>query len=504
MKTLRDLLLTSSLKAPHQLFVVNAQRQLTYKETFEQASLRASFLLHASIQPQERVIIVDADPLETTLWLLACSLVGIVFIVLHQDISARHMRNLLPLIEPAGVIDTRPHTDDVYQGISSLRLVVSAQDGVLPGVEVVPLPTSEILETDPAFFVSTSGSTGTPKLIICHHQAVLAVTSAINAYLLHTDEDRIGHLLSLSFVYGLYQLFLAMERQATVCFLGKFRSSVELLTQLRTWHITGFPALRSLFASLVRLPASHFQELSLRYITSAGDYVPPSLIEQTVQKFGPACQFFSMYGLSECSRALYLPPELLLQKPTSVGRPIPGTRAFIVDEAGRPVEPGEIGELVIEGPHIMHGYWRSPAEAATAFTRGPYGQPQLHTGDLFFQDEQLDFYFVGRKNDLIKSRGYRISPREVELAIIAADPLVRDCMVYGVDDNLLGQAIHALITVNDPAHTVQAVFECCRTAMDAHLVPTRIEIVEAFPVTLSGKYRRQAAASRQQPQEAFS
>ncbi len=495
MKILRDLFLASVRKAPQQLFLANMRQQLTYELALEQASARAHFLLNARILPQDRLIIVDDDPLETTLWLLACSLAGIVFTVLHRDTSPRHMRDLLPMIEPAGVIDTRPHADEIYQSAPALRLVICEKNLALSSYADAPLPPIDIIATDPAFFVCTSGSTGRPKLISCPHQAVLAVTSSINAYLLHTEQDRIGHLLSLSFVYGLYQLFLAIQKQASVLFLGKFRSSVELLTQLREFRITGFPAVRSIFASLVRLPSTHFQDLSLRYITSAGDHLPPSLIEQTAQRFG-SCQFFYMYGLSECSRALYMPAERLLQKPASVGRPIPGTRAFIVNDAGAPVEPGEVGELIIEGPHVMSGYWKSPAESATKFARGPYGQPQLHTGDLFFQDEQLDFYFVGRKNDMIKSRGFRISPREIEIAILAADPHVRECMVSGVDDNLLGQAIHALIMVDDPAHTVQTVFEHCRATMDAHLVPTHIEIVETFPVTLSGKYRRHASAGK--------
>jgi long-chain acyl-CoA synthetase len=167
-----------------------------------------------------------------------------------------------------------------------------------------------------------------------------------------------------------------------------------------------------------------------------------------------------------------------------------------VNDAGALVAQGEVGELIVEGPHVMNGYWRSPAESATKFTRGSYDQPQLHTGDLFFQDEQLDFYFVGRKNDLIKSRGFRISPREVEMAVIEADPHVQECMVYGVEDNLLGQAIHALIIVDDTSHTVKTVFEYCRAVMDAHLVPTHIEIVDTFPATLSGKYQRHVAAGR--------
>src|SRR5262249_9132548 len=128
MKTLRDLFLSSALQVPQQLFLANADQQLTYEKALEQVSRRARFLLNAQICPQDRVILVDQDPLETTLWLLACSLIGVVFIVLHHDISSMRMRDLLHVIEPAGVIDTRPGADEAYQRAPTLRLVVSEKN----------------------------------------------------------------------------------------------------------------------------------------------------------------------------------------------------------------------------------------------------------------------------------------------------------------------------------------------------------------------------------------
>jgi long-chain acyl-CoA synthetase len=486
-RTLRDLLLESVKKAGNSLFLSDAHRSLTYDTALEQIKSRAKMLLDAGATPGERVIIVDADPLETTLWLLACSLISVVFIVLHERISIGSIQHVLQDTEAIGMIDFRDDYSDVSQQYEQLNFLIRRKDFVQS--PSAPLPVVDVIETDPAFIVYTSGSSGTPKGVICPHAAVLAVTTSINQYLLNVRSDKIGHLLSLSFVYGLYQIFLAMQVQASVAFIRQFQSHKELLEQLRALGITAFPAFRSALVALTRFGRADCHMEGLRYISSAGDYLPPALIEKVLDRF-LGVEFFYMYGLSECARALYMPPERLMGKPASVGRPIPGTCAFVVSEEGETLAPGSIGELIVEGPNVMNGYWKAPEESAARFVRGPYGQPRLRTGDIFFVDDDGDFYFVGRKSGLIKCRGFRISPREVESSILQADPSVRECVVYGVEDELLGQAICAEVIVDDPSHTVEEIFSHCRATMDAFAVPTKIQIVDTFRTTSSGKYLR--------------
>lgn len=494
MNTLKDFFLTTVERVPNNLFLSNGHRSFTYERALAASCSRAYILLEAGASPGDRVVIVDSDPLETSLWLLACSLVGIIFLVLHEKVSERRIAAIVRDIDPVGVIDTRTTYKEVNRTKAGLRFLISdapQEDLAFPKhVPVVP----DRLGTDPAFLVCTSGSTKEPRAVICPHRSVLAVSSSINGYLHNSSQDRIGHLLSLSFVYGLYQIFLAIEAGATIIFLEKFRSPTELIAQLQTHRITGFPALRLILSYLVRLEPATAQVETLRYITCAGECLPVPLVNGILSLFSRT-PFFYMYGQSECSRALYMAPERLAHKPASVGRAIPGTRAFLVNEAGEMASTGEMGELIVEGPHIMSGYWNAPEETSAKFFWGPHGQPRLRTGDLFIQDNEGDFYFVSRKDDLIKSRGFRINPREVEALILQADPAVEDCLVYGAEDNILGQAICAQVVVSASSHTASTILMRCRATMEPHLVPATIQVVSALPTTPSGKYCRPRSVS---------
>lgn len=490
--TLRSLFLTSVRRSPSALFLEDVNQSLSYQEVLEGARRRARFLVDRGVELGDRVFLVDEDPIETTLWLFACILIGSVFVVLHRDTSAQRMRILLEDASPVGVMDLGQGRSEAYYEYGlKLNFVIDSRD---IAVHLKPLECEldiDIIETDLAFLVYTSGSTGRPKGIMCPHRSVLAAISAINEFLKNSSSDRIGILLPLSFDYGLYQIFLAMQVGASVTFLGNFNSPLQLLGLLRKHRITGFPALRSVLVPLARMSAAECKLEELRYVTNTGDALPPSLIEKILKNF-TGVHLFSMYGLSECKRALYMPPDRLASKPSSVGRPIPGTRAYIMSEKGGLLPRGKIGELVLEGPHIMVGYWNAPQETAEKFIFGHSGQPRLRSGDLFFQDIDGDFHFVARKSEIIKSRGFRISPREVEAALLAADPVVRECLVYGVEDELLGQAVCADVTVEDPKHTIPEIFARCREVMDGHLIPTRIRIVESLPKTSSGKYNRRS------------
>ncbi len=488
--TLRQLFLHHVSKTPDHIFVVSGEIHLTYEQVLSIACQRAHILLKKKLVQGNFCVILDTEPLETTLWLLACCLIGVIFVILHPDTARTRLHYILQDIVPSGVIDTRKTFSELYHQTLQLPCVIEEKVRTMASGIQKSLPSCALIETDPAFFVYTSGSTGKPKAVICPHRAVVAATTAINAYLQHTTEDRIGHQLSLSFVYGLYQLFLALQTDASIVFLDKFRSPTVLINQLFEYNITGFPTVRPVLVSLSRLSISDTPLPGLRYITSAGDFLPTSIVSGILDRFSSVA-FFYMYGLTECARALYMPPDKLTYKMNSVGRPLIGTRAFLVDDKGCSVARGEIGELVIEGPHVMAGYWNAPDETAAKFKTGLYGQTQLWTGDLFFQDEDADFHFVARKDSLIKCKGFLLSPREIESALLAANPAVRECIVFGKKDLVLGQIIHALVIIEDATVTVQHIYANCRIHMEPHLIPSVIQIVDAFPTTgTGGKYQR--------------
>jgi acyl-CoA synthetase (AMP-forming)/AMP-acid ligase II len=195
-----------------------------------------------------------------------------------------------------------------------------------------------------------------------------------------------------------------------------------------------------------------------------------------------------MYGLTECKRVSYLPPEELDRRPTSVGIPIPNTEVWIVDEDGRRALPGAIGELVVRGSHVMRGYWEAPEETARALRPGPLpGEQVLYTGDLFRMDDEGFLYFVGRKDDIIKSRGEKVSPREVENVLHALEG-ISEASVLGVPDEILGEEIIAFVVVSAGAKlTEQDVLAHCAHHLEDYMVPRRVEFCSALPKTPSGK-----------------
>jgi len=231
---------------------------------------------------------------------------------------------------------------------------------------------------------------------------------------------------------------------------------------------------------------------SVRRITNTAAHLPdehvPGLLEMS-----PDALIFKMYGLTECKRVCYLEPELVLSKPGSVGKAIPGTEVYLLDDDGNEVPPGGTGVLHVRGPHVMMGYWNLPDETAHMLKAGRYpGERVLCTHDRFRQDEDGFLYFMGRSDDIIKSRGEKVSPVEVENAL-ATIPGVREVAVVGVPDALLGQAVRAYVVLDEGADlTEQAVKRAAMARLEGFMVPRDVLFVPDLPRTATGKVRKKS------------
>jgi len=198
-----------------------------------------------------------------------------------------------------------------------------------------------------------------------------------------------------------------------------------------------------------------------------------------------------MYGLTECKRCTYLPPKDLDRKPLSVGVAIPNTELWIVNERDERLGPGEVGQLVIRGATVMRGYWEKPEETAKKLRPGPLpGEMVLYTGDYCKLDEDGYLYFVGRMDDIIKSRGEKVAPKEVESAIVDLAG-VREAAVIGVPDDILGQAVKAFVVLEDGSTvTDKEILHQCSKRLENFMVPKFIEIVAELPKTTTGKIKK--------------
>jgi acyl-CoA synthetase (AMP-forming)/AMP-acid ligase II len=257
--------------------------------------------------------------------------------------------------------------------------------------------------------------------------------------------------------------------------------------------VTGFPVVPTIVAFLLKLrDLGKYDISSLRYVTNTAAALPVEHIRK-LRELLPHVRLFSMYGLTECKRVSYLSPEELDNRIGSVGKAMPNTEVFVVDEEGREVGPGVIGELVIRGSHVMQGYWNAPQLTAETYRPGRYpGERVLYSGDLFRMDDEGFLYFVGRKDDMIKSKGERVSPREIE-NVLCEMAGVHEAAVIGVPDEMLGQALKAFVVAEgDAAVTEREVLAHCSRNLESFKIPKYVELLKDLPRTPNGKVDKEA------------
>lgn len=351
----------------------------------------------------------------------------------------------------------------------------------------LPPPTLNI-DLDLATIIYTSGSTGNPKGVMLTHLNMVSAATSITTYLENIPEDIIINVLPLSFDYGLYQILMAFKFGGTVVLEKSFAYPYEVIKQMVKERVTGFPGVPTIFAILLQMEDLKKYDLdSLRYITNTAASLPVEHI-QRLRTIFPQARLYSMYGLTECKRVSYLPPEELDRRPGSVGRGMPNEEVWVVDEHGNRVGPGVVGELVVRGSNVMRGYWGDPETTERVLKPGPLpGEKVLYTGDLFKTDEEGFLYFVGRKDDMIKTRGERVSPKEVENAIYKLEG-VMEVAVIPVPDDILGQAIKTFIVTQNGYHlTEKDVLKQCKRELEEFAIPKYIEFRDSLPKTSSGK-----------------
>ena len=223
----------------------------------------------------------------------------------------------------------------------------------------------------------------------------------------------------MTFTYGLSHLLIAAHLGATLHLERSFAYPARTLERLETVEATMVPGVPTIWATVASLMRDKSTYPSVRVLTNAAAGLPPALHQPLAEIF-PSARLYRMYGQTECVRVCFLDPELIAKKPTSVGKAIPGTEAFVLDADARPVKPGEVGILHVRGPHVMVGYWKARELTSIALRPGEHdGDRVLATNDLFTVDEDGDLYFVARNDEMIKTRGEKVSPAEVDNVLVA-------------------------------------------------------------------------------------
>jgi long-chain acyl-CoA synthetase len=502
---------------PEHVALVCGDQRVLYATLAKQARQIARRLLHVGVHRGDRVVVcLDAS----AEYAAVCHAVWMAGAVLVPVAPSANVTRVAQRVTDAGASAVVMQSRDALPLQSILALVqtplpkglvvgelplATAQTGWvgLPeaadeAADAAPL-NSPCSDQDLAALLYTSGSSGEPKGVMLTHANMLTAWHSVQSYLRLQSSDVIGLALPLTHSYGLYNLLMGLGLGATVVLERQAAFALKLAQTLLRERVTVLPAVPTLLASLLDLPSQPANNgsdtplttlPSLRMVTNAA--APLSFgLQARVRLQWPHARLVSMYGLTECKRVSYLDPDDLDARPGSVGRGMPNQTHWLIDELGHRLPHGSTGELVVCGNHVMQGYWRQPEATAQRLRRDGEGeQVALHTGDVFRSDAQGYLYFVGRKDDLFKSRGEKVAPRLVE-DVIERLPQVTACAVIGVPDEVLGLAIKAVIAVRPGVSlSNQAVLLHCREHLESHLVPKHLAFVDDLPRTENGKVSR--------------
>lgn len=491
-------------RLPGKTALVCAAGRVRYDELGAQVRRLIARLRVAGVKPGDRVVLALESDTTYAAALHAVLAAGAVVVPLSPTTRTERLVFVLEDTEAAAVWveGAFPAQDEqaLRHRCPALRAVLRAgePDASVPAGAQGPEEWADAsrIHQDLAAILYTSGSTGRPKGVMLTHHNMLSAWRSVQAYLGLDESDVIGLALPPTFSYGLYHLLMGLGLGATVVLERQAAFPLKLAQMLERERVTVFPAVPTLFSALLGLPQlAQFDHGGLRILSNAAAALPQALVPR-LRAAWPQARFFSMYGMTECKRISFLPPEELEQRPGSVGRGMPNQEHWLIDEAGHRLPHGSLGQLVVRGSHVMRGYWRRPEETAQRLHPGPIdGERVLHTGDLFRSDADGYLYFVARMDDIIKSRGEKVAPREVEDAIHEV-PGVAACAVVGVPDPLLGQAVKAFVTLAPGATaTSRDIVRHCQAALESYMVPKYVELVDELPVTESGKIRHAALRS---------
>ncbi|TDQ04409.1 acyl-CoA synthetase (AMP-forming)/AMP-acid ligase II [Labedaea rhizosphaerae] len=477
-------------EAPDAVAVRDSVTAVTYRELAEASEAFAVWLDARGLRRGDRLVVQLPSRIELVALVHGCSRRGVILVPLNPAMKEFHIKSVLGNAEPAMVLTTGPALD-VFSGLTDVPVHDMAEVWSLVQNLVgqrIPAP-AELSVDDVAFLIYTSGSTAAPKAVICPHAQVSFASRSLQADLGYGPEDVVFCRFPLSWDYGLYKILLTALGRSEIVLAGE-ESDLVLLRRMRETGATIVPIVPSLAAMIAALAKRDSADLPpVRMFSNTGAALPEATIDALREAF-PKAQVVRQFGQTECKRISIVPPQEDGLRPNSVGRPLQGTEVAILDPDGNEVPVGEVGEITVTGPHVMPGYWRNPEVTAKTFRQDRLGGNglRLHTGDYGSVDADGYLYFEGRRDDMFKRKGIRISTVEIEAA--AADiPGVRGaCAVPPNGPRDLAIFAETELAPHD-------VIKELAKRLEPAKVPSICKVVDVMPLSLHGKNARKELAA---------
>jgi amino acid adenylation domain-containing protein len=478
----------------------------TFAELGRRAAAIANALRDLGLGRGDTAAVLARSPQDAAAAFFATLAAGAVGINLNELYKPRQIEFVLAHSRARVLIVGREVLKSMPRAISTDARIVMLEDIEPTDVQFHPV---ESAADDPAQITYTSGSTGQPKGVLISHANLWAGVRVVAGYLGLRSDDRIASLLPFSFVYGFNQLTTSLYVGAT---LVVERSTLvqEIVATLRREKVTVLAAVPPLWQQLLAAAAFRDQPIdSLRIVTNAGGRLPPESVRE-LRRSQPQAQLFLMYGLTEVFRSTFLPPEEVDAHPDSMGRAVPESTVYVVNDHGEIARTGEVGELVHGGPSVALGYVGDAEATARVFRPNPFAAPGaparvVYSGDLVKRDEEGRLFYVGRRDRMIKTMGFRVSPDEIS-DVLQASGFVAEAAIVTEPDQQRGERIVACVVLRE-TRTLDDLRRFCGVELPRYMQPVRYVVMDAIPRNASGKHdivQLKAALSVEATQTALS
>jgi acyl-CoA ligase (AMP-forming) (exosortase A-associated) len=480
---------------------------VSYAELWSEVTGFAGGLTQLGLQRGERVGVFLDKRIETVVSIFGTSAAGGVFVPINPVLKGKQVAYILADCSVRVLVTTAERLELIKEDLAetSVEHVVVLGDmpdatgdrGLHPWASFSvqgPFADPDVIDVDMAAILYTSGSTGKPKGVVLSHRNVITGGTSVSQYLGNHPGDVILAALPLSFDAGFSQLTTAFTVGAHVVLVNYLlpRDVVRLCAKHR---VTGLTCVPPLWIQLVEQEWPAEATESLRYFANTGGRMPRATLNKLRAIF-PGAEPYLMYGLTEAFRSTYLDPAEVDRRPDSIGKAIPNAEILVVRPDGTPCEPGEEGELVHRGALVAMGYWNDPARTAERFKPTPGRETGITSvemavwsGDMVRADEEGFLYFVGRKDEMIKTSGYRVSPMEIE-EVVYGTGLVRDAVALGVEDPRLGQRIVLIVSPAAGELDTSQLLGKLRQELPLYMVPSDVIVRSELPRSPNNKFDR--------------
>lgn len=505
-RLLGEALLFSARKKPSKTAIIVKGEEYSYALLKDSAEKLALHLINAGIEKGDRVAIYMDNSWQSIVSIYGATLAGAAFLVINPQTKADKFQYILNDSGAKILISANALKHELSQALEDTRELreviisdntnqiikyphfelISFDEAILNGNSNTRFP--NIIPNDLAALIYTSGSTGFPKGVMMTHQSMVFASWSLIQYLRLSEEDRIMLLLPLAFDYGLYQLLMAITIGGTLIAERSFTFPPSVYKNIEKYKPTVFPGVPTIYAMMIASNKENGLSFScIEKITNTAAALPAEFIPD-LKKIFPNALIFKMYGLTECKRVCYLEPELIDVKQGSVGKAIPGTEVLLLSPDGKPVPPGEPGILHVRGPHVMLGYWNKDELSREMLKPGKLpGEKILCSNDWFKTDEEGFLYFLGRNDDIIKTRGEKVSPVEIENVIYKIDG-IKEVAVLGIPDTIMGESIVVFVTTYDSTLLSEKDIQReCMLHLEQFMIPQKVISLDEMPKSSNGK-----------------